>query len=189
MNPQKCKCTKYLMPYQVINTLNKWGENSKKMAYGANLEFENRTTEKNWDTKDDLDCQIKTDNIIHPELSADFPGVLLEEDIPDNVAAVDTETLEPNSIAASADANSGIKNTTGVYYDSAAPTPLLSTVTNPIVSSINPTPDTEPDDEHAYIKDDNKDNDDGDGEVEEVEPPEEDTPYPIKIESDNEDKN
>ena len=77
--------------------------------------------------------------------------------------------LDPNSIAAPVDTNSGIKNVTGEYDDRNVPTPIFT---------INPVPEVEPDDEH-------KDSEeyDYDGcydyyydQVEEVEPPEEDTP-------------
>ena len=66
----------------------------------------------------------------HPELAAEFPGVILEEDTPGHVSYVETKTLDPNDIVAASSANSGITNTTGVYNDSDAPTPVFTNQTN-----------------------------------------------------------
>ena len=66
-----------------------------------------------WDTEDDLDGLIYPYTVVQPELSAKFPGVILEEDTPVPVSTMDIETLDPNDIAASAADNSGITNTTG----------------------------------------------------------------------------
>ena len=48
---------------------------------------------------------------------------------------METKILDPNTIVAVTDANSGIANTTVVYYNSDAPTPIFT---------INPIPDVEP---------------------------------------------
>ena len=64
--------------------------------------------------------------------------MLLEEDIPVPVAAVETKILDPNTIAAAAATNSGIANTTGVYYDSNSPTPIFT------INSTQPIPEAEP---------------------------------------------
>ena len=69
--------------------------------------------------------------------------MLLEEDNQDPVAAMNTKKLVSNGIAAAIAANSGIKNTTGVYHESDAPTPIFK---------VNPTPDVEPDSEHEDSK-------------------------------------
>ena len=61
-----------------------------------------------------------------------------------------------------------------------------SNTPNPIFT-INPTPDTEPDNENKDSEDGDEDNDDENDKVEEVEPPEEDTLYLISIESDDKD--
>ena len=61
--------------------------------------------------------------------------MLLEEDTPGSIAAVETKILGPKNIAALAAANSVIKNTTGLYDCSNAPTPVFT---------IKPTPDKEP---------------------------------------------
>ena len=83
------------------------------------MEFRNRTKEKvNRDTEDELDVLLDPDHGRHPELAAEFPGGLLEEDNRGPFAAVETKILDPNTIVAAAAANIGIKNTTGVYDDS-----------------------------------------------------------------------
>ena len=61
--------------------------------------------------------------------------MLLEEDTPGSIAAVETKILGPKNIAALAAANSVIKNTTGLYDYSNAPTPVFT---------ISPTPDKKP---------------------------------------------
>ena len=114
------------------------------------MEFRNRTREIfDWDTEDDLNCLLEPDHRRHPELAAEFPVVLLEEDIPGLVATMETEILEPNASAAEAadTSNSGIKNTTGVYDAINTLTPIFT---------INPTPEAEPNNEHED-NDDNKD--------------------------------
>ena len=74
------KWTEYPTTQQVINTVNKWGGDSKKTEYGANLEFRNCTKEIfDWDTEYDLYGQIYPDPGINPELAADFTVVILEE--------------------------------------------------------------------------------------------------------------
>ena len=89
------------------------GREYKKTEYEANLEFRNRTKETiDWDNEDEQDGLIETDPGIHTELVPEFTVVLLEEDTPGPVAAVETKTLDTNSIAAPVAANSGITNTT-----------------------------------------------------------------------------
>ena len=106
------------------------------------MDVRNRTKENfDWDTEDDLYSLIETDPGSHPELDYWFPGLLVEEDIPGPVAAVETKKLDPNDIAATASDNSGIKNTTGVYDDSNTPTPIFT---------IKPIYNMEPDHEHEY---------------------------------------
>ena len=101
---------------------------SKKTEYGANLDFRKCTKEIfYWVTEDDLDGLIEPDPGSHPQLAADFQGVLLEEYTPYPVASVETKIFDPNNIATVAATNSGIKNTTGFYDDSNAPTPFFTT--------------------------------------------------------------
>ena len=71
---------------------------------------------------------------IHTQLDSQLQGVLLEEVTPVYVAAVQIETLDPNSFAAEVTSYSCIKNTTGVYDDNDAPT---------LICTINPTPEVE----------------------------------------------
>ena len=85
------------------------------------------------------DVLIYPDPVSHPKLSAELQGVLLEEDTPGPVVSVDIKILDPNVIATSAAANSGITNTTGVYDYIYAPT---------LIFTIKPAPDVETDDEH-----------------------------------------
>ena len=85
---------------------------------------------------------------------------------------METKILDPNTIAASAATNSGIANTKIVYDESDTPNPIFT---------INPTPDTEPDNENKDSEDGDEDNDDENDKVEEVEPPEEDITDPISI--------
>ena len=96
------------------------------------MEFKNRTRENfDWYIEYDLDGLIDPDHGSHPELAAELPGVLLEEDIPRPVAAMEIEILDPNNIAAAAAANRGIKNTTGLYDDIYAPTPIFKIKSTP----------------------------------------------------------
>ena len=118
---------------------------------------------------------------MHPELDAKFPGLLLEEYISDPVASVETELLDPNTISAAATSNSGIENSTGVYDDIYSPKPIftINPIQPPPEAEPEPTPEAKPDDQNVedYDGDNNK--------VEELEPPEEDIPYPILIERDD----
>ena len=67
------------------------GGGGKKTEYGANLELSNCTREKSdWYTEDYLDGLLETEHGSHPELAAEFPGLILEEDIPGPVADVET---------------------------------------------------------------------------------------------------
>ena len=96
------------------------------------MEFNNRTRENfDWYIEYELDGLIDPDHGSHPELAAELPRVLLEEDIPGPVAAMEIEILDPNIIAAAAAANSGIKNTTGLYDDSYDPTPIFTIKSTP----------------------------------------------------------
>ena len=145
------------------------------------MEFRNCTKHFfDWDTEDDLDELIDPDIGSHPELAAESSGMLLEEDTPCPVYAVQNEKIDPNNIATADGAKSGIKNTTGVYDYSDDPNPIFT---------INPTPETEPDNTHEDSDDYDEDNDDDNEKVEEVELPEEYKLDPISIESDNADIN
>ena len=91
------------------------------------MEFRNRTREKFcWATEDDLDGLLYPDHGSHPELAADSPGLILEEDVPGPVSSMETKILDPNVISAAAATNSGITNTTGLYDDSNAPTSIFT---------------------------------------------------------------
>ena len=99
---------------------------SEKTEYGANLEFKNHTKEIfYWGTEDDLYFHLEPDPGTPTKLADDFSGVILEEDNLEPVAALETKILDPNDITTSAAANSGIKNITGVYYDSNTTTNIL----------------------------------------------------------------
>ena len=97
-------------------------------------------------------------------------GLLLEEDTPCIVAAVETEILEPNAIVDASATNSDITNTIRVYYYSNTTT---------LRFTINPKPEAETEDKHEDSEDDDYNEDD---KVEKVEPPEDDTPDQISIE-------
>ena len=169
----------YPIAQQVINIVKKWGVKHNKTKYGANLNFWNHTKETfHWDTEDDLDGLIEPDLVSHTELAAKLPGLLLEKYTPGPVSPIDIETLDPKNIDAAAVDNSGITNNTGVYDDTDTPTPIFT---------INPTPDTEPDNKHKGSEDGDEDNYDENEKVEEVEPPKEDTLDLISIESDDKD--
>ena len=91
------------------------------------MEFRNRTRERlYWYTEDDIDGILDPDHGIQPKLVSEFPVLFLEEDTPGPVTAVDTEIIDHNTIAAAADANSGVTNTTGLYNYSNAPTPIFT---------------------------------------------------------------
>ena len=70
----------------------------------------------------------------HPELSADFPVVIIEEYILGPVSAMETETLDPNIFASTYASNSVITNNLCVCDDRGD--------TTPIFAPINPAPDT-----------------------------------------------
>ena len=84
-----------------------------------------------WCTEDELYGLIETYPGIHSGLSTEFPGLLLEEDTPCPIAAVDTKTLDSNNIVTAAATNGGPTNTTGLYYYNNDTTPIFT---------INPTP-------------------------------------------------
>ena len=64
-----------------------------------------------WDTEDDLGGLIETDTGIRPELSPEFPGVLLEDDSLRPVTAVETKIIDPKTIITAAATNSGVIHT------------------------------------------------------------------------------
>ena len=135
------------------------GEEFHKNRVWGNLGFRDPTKYVfDWDTEDELDGLIYTDPGNHPELAAEFLGMLLEEDNPGHVAVADTKTLKPNTIIAVASTNSVIKNTEGVYNESDTPTSIFKT---------NPRTEAEPENEHEYSEDDNnyEDYDDDDDKV------------------------
>ena len=109
---------------------------------------------------------------IHPELASEYPGVILQENTPGHVAAVETKIIDPNTITSANFSNNDITNTTSMSDDNDTPTPIFT---------INPTLEAEPDDEHEYSEDYYEDNYDDDENFEEVEPPQEGTPDPISI--------
>ena len=93
------------------------------------MEFRNHTKDKSErEIEDGMDGLIEANQGHHPKLATDFPRVILEEDIPGPVAAVETKIIDPNAIAAAATANSGITNTTGLYYNSDDPTPFIQQI-------------------------------------------------------------
>ena len=94
--------------------------------------------------------------------------MLLEEDIPGPISALDTEILDPNTISAAATSNSGIANSTVVYDDIDDPTPIFT------INPIQPSPEAEPDPKPEAKPDDedDEDYDDDNNKVEELEPPE-----------------
>ena len=128
---------------------------------------------------DDLYVLIEIDTGKHPKLATEFLGVLLEEDNIGPITVVENETPEPNDISSAnaADFNSVSTPNPGVYGGIETPTPIFL--------PIKPTPDThineEPDydnQESNFIDEGSDDNYDS---VEEIEIPEEDTPYQITI--------
>ena len=121
-----------------------------------------------------MDGLIYTDPRIHPELVAELLVTLLEEETPGPISARDTKTLDPNAITAASDTNSDIANTKVVHDDSNVPTPIFT---------INPTPEAENNYGREDSYDDSEDNDNYDDKVKKVQPPEQDTPETISIES------
>ena len=69
---------------------------------------------------------LETNHGSHTDWAAEFPVVLLEEYTPGPVAFADTEIIDPKIIAAAANANTDITNTTGVYDYSDALTPIFT---------------------------------------------------------------
>ena len=109
------------------------------------MKFRNFTKENfDWGAEDDLGGLIDPYPGSHPELDTELPVVLLEDDTPGPVSAVETKTLDPNAIATASSDNSGIINTKGFYDYSNAPTPIFT---------INPTPEMKPNGKHEGIED------------------------------------
>ena len=128
-----CKRNDYPKHKQVINTVKKWGLNTNKKKYGANLEFRNHIRENfEWDTDYDLDGLIDMDHGIQPEISYEFPGVLLEEDNLVHVITMDTKKLDHNAIDTAASNNSGIIHTPRVCDNSDNPNPIIEKYTQPL---------------------------------------------------------
>ena len=79
-----------------VSICNRGGSN--KTEYGTKLEFRSRIREFfDWDTEYELDVVLDPDYGSYSELAAEIPGVLLEEDIPGTVAAVETEIIHPKT--------------------------------------------------------------------------------------------
>ena len=97
------------------------------------MESRNRTNYKfEWDIEDDLDGFIEADKGHNSKLATDFPGLILEDNIPGSVNLVGAKVTKNIGIAAADYNNSGIVNTPVVCVDyNGSPTPILKRPKNP----------------------------------------------------------
>ena len=92
-------CKELPMPGGVIRRMNLWGKRSKKERYGKKLNFLNRVKkEYDWEN-DELDpmeaLEHAEEQRVHPEVLAEFPGIMREEDVPEGQALADEPEQSP----------------------------------------------------------------------------------------------
>ena len=109
------------MPDSVIKKVTDWGRKSLKAQSTKTLKFLNRTKEAYaWENDEfNEDEDLVQQETIHPDLTANMPGIQLEEDLIDPPTAVQDEDLSDAEIAHAAAVNGGLSETptqtTGVY--------------------------------------------------------------------------
>jgi len=104
------------MPDSFIAAVNNWGLRSKRNRSAPKLEFLNRRKEKfDWDNDEMEDDAMVEDEVIYPEIPAEFPGLLFDRGMSDDVVEVKPE-LSNAQLALAAAVNADIVeiNTTGV---------------------------------------------------------------------------
>ena len=100
------------MPGRVIRRMNLWGKRSKKERYGKKLNFLNRVKkEYDWEN-DELDpmeaLEHAEEQRVHPEVLAEFPGIMREEDVPEGHAVADEPEQSPAQRATEVRATVGL---------------------------------------------------------------------------------
>jgi hypothetical protein len=104
------------MPDSFIAKVNNWGLRSKRDRAAWKLEFLNRQKEKfDWDNDDMEDDEMVEDEVIYPEIPAEFPGLLFDHEMSDEVVEVEPD-LSNAQLAHAAAVNADIVevNTTGL---------------------------------------------------------------------------
>ena len=70
-------------PDRMLKVASEWGRKSKKLVMKDSVQFLNRKGEKfDWDNDEMSDLEVKTDpsKMIHPNISAELPGIELQRD-------------------------------------------------------------------------------------------------------------
>ena len=104
------------MPDSFIAEVNKWGLRSKRDKAARKLEFLNRRKEKfDWDNDETEADDLVEDEVIYPEIPAEFPGLLFDRGVSDDVVEVEPELSDAQlALAAAVNADIVEVNTTGV---------------------------------------------------------------------------
>ena len=72
------------MPDSFIAEVNKWGLRSKRNKAARKLEFLNRRKEKfDWDNGETEADDLVEDDVIYPDIPAEFPGLLFDRGMSD----------------------------------------------------------------------------------------------------------
>ena len=114
------------MPDQVILQVNAAGKKAKHEKYRARLTFENRNKGFfAWNTEDNLNKLMGDKSLVtNPDISSDFPGVLLESENDGATTAVETLVIYNTTAYEVSAANTGIQNLAD-NMEGYQPSPLL----------------------------------------------------------------
>ena len=101
------------MPESVIKRVNKWGTSKRGKEFNGTIEFLNRTRDKfEWENEDISPSEETGEQppLVHPSLTAEVPGILLESDFEDIQPAIE-EVIPPTHAerAVSARQNMGLE--------------------------------------------------------------------------------
>ena len=115
------------MQDRMVLQVNSVGIKVKCEQYGTCLTFNNRNKEVfTWDAEYELNkLMCDSSSVTQPNITAQFPGVLLQSDHNGPTAAVENTFIEDNSTAAGAAANAGIQHRA---YDTEGYQPLTLNV-------------------------------------------------------------
>jgi len=105
------------MPDSFIAEVNKWGLRSKRDKAARKLEFLNRRKEKfDWDNDETEADDLVEDVVIYPgEIPAEFPGLLFDRGVSNDVVEMEPELSDAQlALAAAINADIVEVNTTGV---------------------------------------------------------------------------
>ena len=86
------------MPDSVIKKINTIGKSKRSRGYRGTAEFLNRTQDKfEWENEDIPQEEGTGEEIVHPAMAAEVPGIRVEADEPDTEPAVDDENTGPSN--------------------------------------------------------------------------------------------